>query len=389
MNGHELVPLTIVGAFAVGMILAMLGSIKLPLAQRLGMDEARVGGLLSALNLAFIPMMLISGILVDQLGIRGVLLFGSLVSGLSVFALAMAQRYSACLLAILLIGAGGACVSTGAAKLMPAAFFNGQNPAAALNLGNVFFGMGALITPALAELLMGAIGFRRTLSVMAVLYLGPALAATMTPAQAFAEFDSMKLGDLGVVLGSPILWLTGLVFLLYSPLEGALGTWTTTYLKELGHPERRAALLFSGFWLTFMAGRLLASFLQQTVLPEHSEAGVILVLAILSAVVLGNLAGTQNRASGGWGILLAGALLGPIFPTLVGLLFRKFEVSEHGTAYGAMFAIGSSGSALLAPLIGMYARRHSVRTALRIPLVLALLLAGATLVLALTMSSIF
>jgi fucose permease len=389
MTGHELVPLTIAGAFVFGMMLAMLGSIKLPLAQRLGIDEARIGGLLSALNLALIPMMLISGILVDQLGIRGVLVIGSLVTGLAVFSLGMARNYSACLFAILVTGAGGACISTGATKLMPAAFFNEQNPAAAVNLGNVFFGLGALITPALAELLMKALGFRRTLSILAVLCLVPALVGIMTPGQAFAAFEKMKPADLGSVLGNPVVWLSGLVFLLYGPLEGALGTWTTSYLTELGHPERRAALLLSGFWLTFLASRLLASVLQQYVLWENSEGVVILVMALLSAVVLGNLAGNEKRVNGGWWILSAGALFGPIFPTLVGLLFRRIDSSEQGTAFGAMFAIGATGTTVLAPLIGMYARRHSVRTAMRIPMVLALLLAGATLVLALTVSSLF
>jgi hypothetical protein len=50
-----------------------------------------------------------------------------------------------------------------------------------------------------------------------------------------------------------------------------------------------------------------------------------------------------------------------------------------------MFALGSAGSLILAPLIGSYARRHSVRTALRIPTLVALLLAAATLVLGLTL----
>ena len=59
MSGLEtLAPVTIASAFAVGMVLALLGSIKLPLAKRLQLNEARVGGLLSALSLALIPMML-------------------------------------------------------------------------------------------------------------------------------------------------------------------------------------------------------------------------------------------------------------------------------------------------------------------------------------------
>jgi FHS family glucose/mannose:H+ symporter-like MFS transporter len=386
MTGHALIPVTIAGAFTVGMILALLGSIKLSLAQRLGMDETRVGGLLSALNLALIPMMLVSGIFVDQIGLRGVLVTGSLLAALAVFALAMTRRYTAAFMAILFAGAGGACISTAAVKLMPAAFWE-QSPAASLNLGNVFFGLGALITPTLAELLTRTVGFRRSLGLLAVLCLAPALAVALAPAQAFAGFASPQAGSLDDVLASPVLWLVALAFLLYSPIEGALGTWTTTYFRDLGFRERSAALLLSGFWLTFMAGRLLIGFLQQTILPGDSEGPVIVALALLSAVVLANLAGTHYRTSAAWGILLTGALLGPIFPTIVGILFKRFPV-ERGTAYGAMFAIGATGSAIVAPLIGAYARRRSVRAALRIPTIVALLLAGATMALALMMSSL-
>ena len=52
---------TISAAFVFGMILALLGSLKLALAKRLNLGEGRVGGLLSALNAAVIPLMLLAG----------------------------------------------------------------------------------------------------------------------------------------------------------------------------------------------------------------------------------------------------------------------------------------------------------------------------------------
>ena len=91
------------------------------------------------------------------------------------------------------------------------------------------------------------------------------------------------------------------------------------------------------------------------------------------------------RADDSGGILALGLLLGPIFPTLVGLLFTdvtEVKKAQWGTAYGTMFAIGSLGSFLLAPLIHARARGRTVQRAFRIPLGLTLLLVAATLVLA-------
>ena len=118
--------------------------------------------------------------------------------------------------------------------------------------------------------------------------------------------------------------------------------------------------------------------------PEYATAlGV--------AIVLGNLAGTASAAAAWRGTLLLGFLLGPIFPTLVGILFERlaFErpdqpaIRGFGTAYGTLFAVGSLGSLVLAPLIGARATRRSVQTALRIPMVIGIALWLAALVFAL------
>lgn len=49
-----------------------------------------------------------------------------------------------------------------------------------------------------------------------------------------------------------------------------------------------------------------------------------------------------------------------------------------------MFAVGSLGSLLLGPLIGLVARRQAVQQTLRIPMIMALALAGAALALRLS-----
>jgi fucose permease len=375
----ELISVTIASAFGFGMLLALLGSIKLALAKRLNIDEARVGGLLSVFFLALMPMMLLSGILIDALGVQWVVLLGSVVLAVAVFSLSLSRSYTHCLVAVLLAGAAGPCLSAGSSVLMPRAFFP-DNPAASANLGNVFFGLGALVTPALADLLIRLLGFRRAVGLLAVVFLAPAVAVGLTARDAFALAPGSAQGSLVEVLSSPTLWLAALVFFLYCPLEGALGTWATTFLTDLGYREGQAALLLSGFWLTFLIGRLLAAVLQyRHILPVGSEPWVISGLALVAAMAVGNLAGVARHRNAGLGLLLLGLLLGPIFPTLVGLLFDHFAERSWGTAFGAMFALGATGNLLLPPLIGVYARRSTVQRSLRIPMILALLLALVSL----------
>jgi fucose permease len=300
------------------------------------------------------------------------------VTALALFALAVGRGYRNALVAILFLGFGAACLSTGSIVLMPKAFFPGKT-AAALNMGNVFFALGAFLTPPLAEVLLKRLDFRRGVGLLAVLCLVPALTAAMTWTPAFEMGGQPEQLDVGKVLGHPILWLAGLVFLLYGPLETSLGTWATTYLTHLGASPQRASLLLSCFWLTFLAGRLGMAIVQQARWPSSLDPWLILLLALAAAVCLGNLAGTEKLRQAVVGWLLLGAFLGPIFPTLVAILFEFFPVHEHGTAYGAMFSIGSIGGLVLPPLVGVCMRRTSVRRTMLLPMVVALVLAFVAL----------
>jgi fucose permease len=377
---------TVSAAFVFGMVLALLGSLKLSLSKRLHLGEGRIGVLLSAFNFALMPMMLLTGLLIDRYGVRWVLIGASCMTAVAVVSLGVNPTYRRAVVGVLLAGLGSAGLSTASIVLMPKAFYSMREASAAQNLGNVFFALGALVTPVLTDLLLRTFEFRRCVAVIATLCLVPALLASITDRAALELTPAHA--NLDRLFVDKALWLAAVVFFLYAPLEAAVNVWTTTYLTDLGQSERKAAWVLTGFWAAFLASRLVAA------LALHHWPGlgrgwdfVLLVLpALLVAVVLGNLAGTASGAAAGRGTLLLGFLLGPIFPTLVGALFQRLndeKVYGFGTAYGALFAVGSLGSLVLAPLIGARATRRSVQTALRIPMVIAIGLTLAALVFAL------
>jgi MFS family permease len=384
---HAVTWLTIAGAFVLGMVLSLLGSIKLELGRRLKIGETRTGGLLSVLHLTLIPLMLLGGLLLDRLGIRFMILAGCLFTGAALYTFTASYEYRWTVAAVALLGAGAACLSPATIVLMPDAFFGSDHVGASLNLGNVFFALGALITPTLVEVLLLGLGFRRAVISLGLLALVPAVIALFVSPEWPEETT-----PLGLVFRESDLWLAGIVFALYMPIEYFLSTWTTTFLTYLGHREERAAWLLSGFWLAFLAGRVAMAFAEiefPRVKWPQAEPWVIVSLAFFATVALGNLAGTVSRNRAGWGLILLGLLLGPIFPTLVSILFNSDKFAgASGTAYGAMFAIGSTGSFVLPPIIGAYARRTNIQHALRIPLLLAVGMFIAAVVLSLvTMGS--
>jgi fucose permease len=360
-------------AFVFGMLLALLGGLKLKLAERLQIGEGRIGGLLAALNLALIPMMLLSGVLIDVLGVRVVLVAGALLAAIAVFSLALRTSYSAALVCVLVLGAAAACLSTGSVVLMPYAF--GFDPrrdlAASVNLGFVFVALGALITPTLTDLLLRTLDFRKTLALLALVCLVPAVVAVLAQRP---DAEAVERANLLEVLGNMQVVLPAVAFLFYSPLEFAISTWGSTYLTvDQGYREGRAAWVMSFFWLAFVIGRVLMTVLfhHERLEPGWALWGVF-VLALVAAALMGNLAGAGKPRSAAWGLILLGFALGPIFPTLVAVALQAAP-SARGTAYGAMFAIGSLGSAALAPVLGILAQGKVMR-ALRVLAPLALLL---------------
>ena len=376
----ELIPVTLLSALTFGGVLRLVGAIQQPLARRFGFEEHRPGIWLSVFYLSMVPMMLVSGLLVDRLGLQEMLVAGSLLSCLGIFVLALCRTARAALYAIFLIGMSETCLCVGAVVLMPEALIQ-SNEAAAANLGFVFFGLGALLAPALVDLLLQTVGLRRTLCLAAVVCLAPALVALLTSSSLFRTGHVS--GDVWQIPRSPAFWGIAVAFLLYCPLEGTLGVWGAVYLQELGHKERQARFLAAGFWLGFLGSRVLAAILQQReVLTRTFDPWMICLLALAAMVLLGNLSGTQHRRNAAAGLFLLGALLGPIAPTLVGFLFQQFPL-DRGTAFGGVFTLGTAGSLFLPPLFGFYERRGSLRQALLIPTVGAFLLAASALVLAL------
>src|SRR5207237_4155575 len=108
----------------------------------------------------------------------------SIVTAVAVALRATSQNVPRVLISILLLGAGGARVSTSSSVLMLSAFYP-ENAAASQNLGNVFFALGALISPLVARRLLDQFEYRRALIVLAVACLAPAILGALTARDGF------------------------------------------------------------------------------------------------------------------------------------------------------------------------------------------------------------
>jgi len=352
-----------------GLGASILGSIKVPLAERLRIDEGRVGGLVSLFGFTLIPSIFAAGFLTDLAGRRLVMVSGSLLIAVSFVVLARGRQYIAALVGTVLLAAGWALIVNVNNVLTPEAFPGGM--AYATNLANVFFGLGAFFTPLAVALLLRRLALGATLVILAGFAALPALLALgvdLSAATPAAEALVAGKATFGQVLGDPVLWLCGLALFFYSPLEASLAAWATTYLGEQGHRPAVSSALLSAFWLSFMAARLLTAFS----LSPGGEEALLLTLSLAGTAVLVAMVVARGRFLSAALLPLAGAIFGPIFPTMLAVLLGHFAPSLHGRACGLLFAIGGVGWSLIPMLIGSAAKRWGIRRAFGVAVVAAL-----------------
>ena len=172
---NMLQPMTIASLLVTGMGVAILGSVKVPLARRLKIDEARIGGLVSVFGFIMSPVIFAAGFLTDLVGKQSVLMAGSITMAISLVLLAQSRHYWLGFLAVILSSAGWSALVNVNNALIPVAFTGSM--AYANNLANVFFGMGAFLTPLGVALLLRRASFSTALSILAALASVPAALA--------------------------------------------------------------------------------------------------------------------------------------------------------------------------------------------------------------------
>jgi len=132
--------------FGLGVCFSLLGSISVKLMPRLKIDQGKFGSLISAFMFSCLIASLVVGVVIDSLGYKPVAIFGFVLTALCIFLLAGGKTYGMVLMPCLLLGFGAMALNTAGNTLIPVVLFGGQNPAAASNLGNVFFGLGVFLT---------------------------------------------------------------------------------------------------------------------------------------------------------------------------------------------------------------------------------------------------
>lgn len=340
--------------FIYGMTAAMLGTILPDLSERFRLTPAQNGAIAFAQALGLMLASVGVGPLLDTEGDKAGLVLGLGLVTAALLLLPRARGFRSIATLLFILGLGGGIVVTGANALVSGV--TPEHRATALNLVNLFFGLGGLATPFIAANL-----FKRkwvplcfTVAVLAALALAVQQVAPMPPAPGASGF---ALAQAGPVLARPLLFLLGLFLFLYVSCEVGVWNWLPRHLIAQGVPESRALNILSlGFALGLLVGRLAAG----SVLLRVPAVEVTLAASAAMAVTTFLMLRTNRAGTAGVLVFLAGLSMAPVFPTVLALTGAAFP-RMTGTAIGFVITCGWAGLAVSSRVIGAIAGTDPLR----------------------------
>ena len=372
--------------FGLGMCLTLLGSISVKLMPRLKIDKGKFGSLISTFMFSCLVASLIMGVVIDKIGYKPVAVFGFAATALCILLLAQGKTFVMAAVACILLGFGAMALNTAGNTLIPVVLFEGQNPAAASNLGNVSTCLGLFLSPMLVSLLLKRTSYEKTVSVLGLIVLAPVILAILAiypQSQAgFAFSDALAL------LAKPAVLVSALVLFCYIALESSFCNWLPAFGKEVISQEKSdveaasvdasAQRLLSILAIAMMVGRLGAS-----QIPKITEYGSWVVAAaalVTGLIVLAMMAAKTTRTAQVLAAL-AGLAFAPCFPTTIGVTFAKFSPEIYGRVFGIIFAIGLLGAVIVPKAIGNLAKGSSIQKSLKLllPICVALIILALVL----------
>ena len=137
---------------------------------------------------------------------------------------------------------------------------------------------------------------------------------------------------------------------------------------EAAGAATKAGYVLSLFGAAMMAGRFLASTMKNL---TAMGARVITLASLISLVSIVVLIFTTSPGLATAAILVTGFVFAPIFPTIVGVTFAKFEPRLYGSIFGIIFAVGLLGATFVPKFIGNLSAGKSVQAGLPVASVMA------------------
>ncbi len=356
-----------------------------PLADEFGWTRGELSFAITMTNFAVVLASPSLGFIIDRFGVRRVLIISVILMGLTVASMALLSaslwHFYALYFLIPFVGAG--TLPQSYSRVLIAWFERRRGIALGISLSG--FGVGAMLVPVLAQLMIDNYGWRMAYAGFGAAVLALALPMVVfilreNPAEMGLQIDGGSAknvrDDNSVISVSSVahkggsnksapavtgltcreasrtrsFWLILVSFMLVGIGITSVIAHLVPMLTDRGVAPADAALYMSSLALGLIAGRLLAGFLMDYFFAPY----------VAACFLLGLLAGIVILASGAAGVpaliaaVLVGMATGSEISEIAYICSRYFGPRAFGLIYGLMFAAFQLGSMAGSPLMGLY-----------------------------------
>ena len=346
-----------------GMVATILGPSLPTFITRWGLDDTQAGFFFTTQFTGSLLGVLLSSAMLSTRGYRDALVLGFFLMAAGVTGLNSTSQYIA-LLATALYGFGfGIAIP---ATNLCIAEISGARRAAALNLVNMAWGVGAIACPVLLLAGLRANHFNAVLLsiaasalLLSVFFVGMEFEnlSPKSPSGAAAEQKITPAHPVHVPVA------LALLFYLYIGTENGISGWAAEQAHRVG-TGNAAVVMPMFFWTGLLSGRGISAL----ILTRVKESWLVIIGLVLSAMGTTCLLLAASRSQVILGVVLAGFGLASVYPIFISWLSKWYGERARRLG-GVMFSVAALGGASMPWTVGFISQQaNSLRVGLLVPL---------------------
>ena len=315
----------------------------------------------------YIVAALTSSLLSNSIGLARMLLVASITLTSALVIYALTDHWSVMVASGTLLGLSIGLIDAGINTYIA----NQQRNASLMGILHAFYGVGALLGPAIATTLLargldwrfiylvfaGVVGLMVAGTLWAVMHKYKPMTVRVTAPGTHAG------ENLRLALRIPTVLVAGLLLLIYVGTEASVGNWAYSVHVSRGTPELVAGYSVSAYWLGLTIGRL-----SMGLMVEYLGAvrTVDFSLALLTSGLIAWWLLPDQLLS----LPVIGFALAAIFPATIWLMPQRVPATVVPAAIGFMTSVASLGAATIPTVVGLCAARAGLERvpALMVPM---------------------
>lgn len=330
-----------VAIFLFGVTLISLGTIMPFLGSGPGFGDVSKGILATVLPFGILAGSLIFGPVADRYGYRYLLPVSAVLLSAGFILIAAATSFDVYIVCFFLLGTGGGILNGCANSLVSGLSEDeGKSKAANLSLMGVFYGIGALGMPFILGVLIRDFRFNDVVAGIGWVMILPIFFFVFIRYPKSGSGDKISFTSWMQLLGTPLMFLVGMIGFFQSGLESFVNNWLTSYLSGPLRVEKEDALFtLTLFVVIFTLARLALGILFRKFRPSLVlNSSMILVISGVIILLI-----ARERIYSYPAVIILGMGLASTFPVITGHTGDLFK-TQPGTAISILFTMSLLGN---------------------------------------------